>query len=270
MGAEVRIVLLTSDQRRHRYAAARLAGSLDLAGLVVEPKSAGPGTPAAGESNDEDAAVVRRHFEERDEVEERLLGDPGLPDVERLDVPAGGINEGAVAAWLPELRPDLLVLYGTGIVREPLLSAWPGRIVNLHLGLSPYYRGSGTNFWPLVRRQPECVGATIHLAVPRVDAGPILAQVRPDARVSDRCHELGTRTLMRGLDELPRVLRLYRDGGLEPVPQQAGRGEVFRNRDFHAGAVREMWTGFDSGMMAEYLDQVDLRRKAYPVVEVPS
>lgn len=261
----MRVVLLTSDQRRHRYAARSLAQSLDLVGVVSEPKPAAAGAPAPEPG--EEADVVRRHFRERDEAEERLLGEPAFPAVERLEVPTGEINGEAVFRWVSERRPDLLLLYGTRIVKDPLLAAWPGRIVNLHLGLSPYYRGSGTNFWPLVRRQPECVGATIHLAVRQVDAGPILAQVRPDAQVSDRCHELGTRTLMRGLAELPRVLRLYAEGRLQPAAQDLARGQVFRNRDFHAGAVREMWQHFDTGMMAEYLDQAAQRRAAYPIVE---
>lgn len=265
----MRIVLLTSDQRRHRYAAWSLAQSLDLAGIVCEPKPTSAGAPAP-ELAGEEAEIVRRHFRERDEVESRLLGEPTFPSVERLEVPAGEINGDAVFRWVSERRPSLLVLYGTRIVKDPLLAAWPGRIVNLHLGLSPYYRGSGTNFWPLVRRQPECVGATIHLAVREVDAGPVLAQVRPAAQKSDRCHELGTRTLMRGLADLPGVLRLYAGGELEPVAQDLARGQVFRNRDFHADAVREMWEHFDTGMMAEYLDLVGQRRAAYPIVEVPA
>ena len=262
----MRILLLTSDQRRHRYAAWSLAQDLDLAGIVSEPKPAGVAAPVP-EATSEEEAIVRRHFRERDEAEARLLGEPAFPAVPRLEVPAGAINDEAVFRWVSERQPDLLVLYGTRIVKDPLLAAWPGRIVNLHLGLSPCYRGSGTNFWPLVRRRPECVGATIHLAACQVDAGPILAQVRPDARESDRCHELGTRTLMRGLAALPGALRLYAGGELEPVAQDLSRGQVFRSRDFHAGAVREMWGHFDTGMMAEYLADAERRRAACPIVE---
>ena len=250
----MRVVLLTSDQRRHRYAARSLAETLDLVGIVSEPK------PASVPSQDTEDDVVRRHFRERDEAERRMLGEPDFPDVERLAVPGGEINSGAVFRWVEERRPDLLVLYGTRIVKAPLLSAYPERIVNVHLGLSPYYRGSGTNFWPLVRRQPECVGVTIHLAASKVDAGPILAQVRPDAEASDRCHELGTKALMKGLDALPGALQNH------PVPQDLSQGQVFRNRDFHAGAVLDMWANFDNGMMAEYLSDIDRRCAGFPLV----
>lgn len=251
----MRVVLLTSDQRRHRYAARSLAQTLDLVGIVSEPK------PASVPSQASEDDIVRRHFRERDEAERKMLGEPDFPNVERLPVPGGEINSGAVFRWIEERRPDLLVLYGTRIVKDPLLSAYPERIVNVHLGLSPYYRGSGTNFWPLVHRQPECVGVTIHLAAGKVDAGPILAQVRPEAEASDRCHELGTKALMKGLETLPGVLRNL------PVPQDLSQGQVFRNRDFHAGAVLGMWANFDNGMMAEYLSDIDRRRAGFPLVE---
>ncbi|MFP5284410.1 MAG: hypothetical protein ACLGI9_01585, partial [Thermoanaerobaculia bacterium] len=85
----MRIVLLTSDQRRHRYAAWSLAQGLELAGIVSEPKPAAAGAPAPQPG--EDAEIVRRHFRERDEAEARLLGEPGFPAVDRLEVPTGGI-----------------------------------------------------------------------------------------------------------------------------------------------------------------------------------
>ena len=76
-------------------------------------------------------------------------------------------------------RPDVVLVFGTGILREPLLSAFDGRIINIHLGLSPYYRGAGTNFWPLVNREPEYVGATIHYLDAGIDTGPIISHARP-------------------------------------------------------------------------------------------
>jgi methionyl-tRNA formyltransferase len=160
------------------------------------------------------------------------------------------------------------VLYGTSIIKPPLLDAYAGRVVNLHLGLSPYYRGSGTNFWPLVNREPECVGATIHVASEKADAGGVLAQVRPDAEPADVAREVGTKTIRAALGVLPAVLSLYLRGALRPRPQDLSKGRVYRARDFGAGAVRAMWRHFETGMMEEYLADAEARRRAFPVVEL--
>src|SRR5690606_30668863 len=159
----------------------------------------------------------------------------------------GGINDPDVLEWVGAAAPDLIVLYGTSLVRAPLLDTFAGRIVNLHLGLSPYYRGTATNFWALVHREPECVGATLHLAAPRVDAGGILEQVRPACLRGDRAHELGTRALMAATAVLPAVLERYAAGRLEPVPQDLSHGLVFRRRDFTADAVRRLWPPLETG-----------------------
>ncbi|MCP4660810.1 MAG: hypothetical protein GY856_35860 [bacterium] len=262
-----RTLLLTSDQRRHLFAAGRLAAATDLVGIVSEAKSS---AVSAEPADPDDREVVRRHFRERDEAERLLLGEPdAFPDVPVLRLASGEVNQPAPYQWVKERAPEVLVLYGTSIIKPPLLTDYTGRLVNIHLGLSPYYRGSATNFWPLVHRRPECVGATVHLAVAKVDAGPILAQVRPPARAEDRAHELGTKTLMGALEVLPQLVAGYLAGTIEPTAQDLSSGRALRNRDFNAAAVRSMWEHFATGMMAEYLADADERRRRFPIVEVP-
>ena len=84
-----------------------------------------------------------------------------------------GTNSLEVFEFLSTYAPDLVFLFGSAIVRPPLLDHFAGRMINMHLGLSPYYRGSATNFWPLVDGLPECVGVTVHHATAEVDGGAI-------------------------------------------------------------------------------------------------
>lgn len=262
-----RVVLITGDERRHRYVAARLAEHLDVVGVVHETKV--PIAPAREGPTSEDQRIVQQHLSERDSVERQLLGDVtcGL-SMPTLHVGAGESNSPQVFDWLEAQSPDFVVLYGSSIIRDPLLAAYGGRMINLHLGLSPYYRGSATNFWPLVNREPECVGATLHLAVPRVDAGPILAQVRPQATDEDRAHSLGTKALIAAAALLPRVLKEFSTGRIFPVPQDLSQGRVYRRSDFTADAVRALWHNLDSGMMHQYVTHRAQRCAAYPIREL--
>ncbi len=260
-----RIVLLTGGERRHRHVARELHRSIGLAGVVNEEKAnpvpAGPTPPG-------DLDVLRHHLAEREETEAQLLGEPDVPaGVPHLAVSHGEINGPDVLEWIRVAAPDLLVLYGTSLVRAPLLDTFDGRIINLHLGLSPYYRGTATNFWALVHREPECVGATLHLAAPRVDAGGILEQVRPACLRGDRAHELGTRALMAAATVLPAVLERYAAGRLDPVPQDLSHGVVFRRRDFTADAVRRLWRQLETGMIDEFLASRDERLARRPIVQ---
>jgi folate-dependent phosphoribosylglycinamide formyltransferase PurN len=239
---------------------------MELVGIVAEAKSTTVSSPPA--PNDEDRLVIERHFAERDRVERSLLGaDIGFSGPDCFDVPSGGINGTAVLEFLNVRNPDFIVVYGTGLIKAPMLKAFEGRMINIHLGLSPYYRGAGTNFWPLVKGEPECVGATIHVLVDRVDAGPVLVQVRPSASAADRAHELGTKALKKAVTVLPSILRSLSIGDIAASHQDLSQGRVCRLRDFTAQAVRTMWRNFDTGMMAEYCKDGEARRRRFPICE---
>jgi methionyl-tRNA formyltransferase len=266
MRTERRVVLMTGNQRRHRWVAATLARETNLVGIVSEAKLPVVRKPEALPASD--LETIERHLAERDEVERRLLGEiEYFPDTAVRALPRGETNSPETFEWVRRLAPEVIVLYGTGIIRPPLLDHYADNMINVHLGLSPYYRGSGTNFWPLVYREPECVGATIHLAVQDVDAGGILAQVRPDVVVTDRAHELGTRTIMAAFIRLPEIVERYIAGEIQPQAQDLSLGRVFKRKDFNADAVRTMWRNFDDGMMAAYLSDVEGRRAQFPIID---
>ena len=54
------------------------------------------------------------------------------------------------------------------------------KAINIHMGLSPFYRGSSCNFWALNDKNPEYVGSTIHYLSKGLDSGNIIAHCLPD------------------------------------------------------------------------------------------
>ena len=72
----------------------------------------------------------------------------------------GEINDEQVVRQIKDLNPDLLVCYGSSLITSDLLEIYNKRFLNVHLGLSPSYRGSGTNAWLLINNEPHMVGAT--------------------------------------------------------------------------------------------------------------
>jgi methionyl-tRNA formyltransferase len=263
-----RAILLTANQLRHAYIAAELANRLELVGVISEAKAPLLEATADGERAQADREVLIQHLDERRRAEEYYFGAtsdlPAADSLLRID--HGTLNTAVVYEWIQLRKPDVLLLFGSSILREPLLSAYPDRIVNMHLGLSPYYRGSGTNFWPLVNNQPECVGVTIHLASSAVDAGPILCQGRPTPTIGDNAHTLGCKAIVKGASLLASAVVSYLDGRLRPVAQTGG-GRVYRRRDFSAAAVRQMWQHFHNGMIESYLSAADQRRARYPIID---
>lgn len=261
----VPFVSITANELRHRWLVAHLAADprLDLRGVVCEQKGPRPegGSAPANE-------IIASHFRGRDEAERRFFGDaPAFEDlgVPVNRVPRGASNDPAVAQWVDDLRPERLSLFGCSIIREPLLATYEDRTINLHLGLSPYYRGAGTNFWPLVNGEPECVGATIHIATLKVDAGPILVQRRPEMTASDGPHEVGFNALIAGASALRDAVAQHAEGVRAGEPQQ-GVGRLYKNADFGADAVVRMREQFANGMVKNYLQDKERRDGRFPIV----
>ncbi|MCG2590823.1 formyl transferase [Rhodohalobacter sulfatireducens] len=261
------MLLITSNKLRHKYVANKIASQLDLTAIISEEKAAS--TTPSREKNNRETKIIQKHFDERSSTEKKLLGqvDSFPKSIEIQKVERGQSNSENVLEWIQSQKPNVILLYGSGIIKAPLLDYYKNRIINLHLGLSPYYRGSGTNFWPLVDGNPECVGATIHIATPDVDAGGILSQVRPrEICRSDRAHDLGTKTIITGSDMLCKVVPFYMKNKLQPVKQDLNKGKVFKRKDFNAGAVKKMWQNLESGMIEDYIKNKQKRDSKYPIV----
>jgi len=70
------------------------------------------------------------------------------------------------------IKPDLIILGGTGIVKEELLAIPSVGTINCHPGILPRYRGCTCVEWAIYEDEP--VGATCHFVTKEIDAGDIL------------------------------------------------------------------------------------------------
>lgn len=77
------------------------------------------------------------------------------------------------------------------ILEKPMFDAFPGRVLNTHPSLLPSFRGAHA-VEDALAHGVKVTGCTVHLAVPEVDAGPILAQEAVpvlDGDTADGLHE---------------------------------------------------------------------------------
>jgi len=250
-----RAIVLTSTLRRHQYVANILARRLDVVQVFQEEKSFEPMKYAG---SDQEAAIIERHFAARDASEEAYFAGHDTVQAPSRRLPRGGPNLPEAIAAMRSCAPDVVLVFGTGLLKQPLIDAFAGSILNIHLGLSPYYRGAGTNFWPLVNGEPEYCGATIHFLDAGVDTGPIIAHVRPDIRHGDGPHDIGNKTIVAAAAALADAALAHVQAPLDGVPQQ-GDGRLYRRADFSAAAVERLYQNFEDGMIDRYLAERDAR-----------
>ncbi len=267
MSETQRWAIVTSDHVRHRYFANALSAHPQVKALVVEPKSRNPANNHR--SSSEDALLLAEYFGKRDASERSILSEgqnwnPVRPLL-RFEAAKGSVNEPDLVSQLVAAGINHCIVFGASWLKDPWLKAFPDRLFNLHLGLSPYYRGVGTNFWPLHDGRPEYVGATVHLLDEGIDSGPILFQVRPRPSDGDDAHSLGNKTIAKATQALRD--RLQTLPSMTKVPQQHGEGQQsFRSKDFDANALRHLIRRLDSGMMTEYVRDLERRATAVSLI----
>lgn len=162
------------------------------------------------------------------------------------------------------LRPDFIALFGTAILKPIWLNAFKDRIINLHLDLSPFYRGSATLFWPFVNKELEFLGTTIHIAVEKVDAGSILARIQPNLSVGDDYYSITNRLIYDSIKRMPQVILSFLNGEISPTPQENVRNSrLCKKADFNEQALRTMDEFVGNGLTKDCIEKIMISRCHY-------
>jgi methionyl-tRNA formyltransferase len=174
------------------------------------------------------------------------------------------INDEIVVNQVKALSPDFIALFGTPILKPIWINAFKNRIINLHLGLSPFYRGSATLFWPFFYRELVFLGTTIHIAVDQVDAGSILARIQPDFYIEDDYYSITNRLIHDSIRRMPQIITSYLKGEISPTQQEKISGSrLCKKADFNEQALRTVNEFFQDEFNKDYIDKVMLSRCQY-------
>jgi methionyl-tRNA formyltransferase len=175
-------------------------------------------------------------------------GEPRLDHPELLrEVPH--INHPEVVKLARELKPDLICVFGTSLIRGELLKEGRLGIINLHGGLSPEYRGADCTFWALYNGEPEKVGCTLHYIDAGIDTGRLIAHISPEVRDGDSELILFWRAVKDSAEVYAEaVARLAQ--GEQLGRAQPGKGRLYQVRDRGLRHESALAARLASGMMA--------------------
>lgn len=174
--APFRIAVLASGRGSNLQALLNAIAAGPLPARVVGVFSDKPASGAialAREAGIANVALRPRDFADRDAHDEALFS--------------------AVAA----VQPDLIVCAGyLRIISAASVRRFEGRMINIHPSLLPKYPGLDTHARVLAAGDAEH-GASVHVVVPELDAGPLLSQVRIPVLAGDDAASLAARLLPR-------------------------------------------------------------------------
>jgi len=233
------ITVFTGNQPRHTALIEALASIADRVYAVHECNTVFPGEV---EDFFRKSDVMRTYFERVIAAERKVFGQPRFTsdNVTQLAIKMGDLNRLPMDILTPALSSDIYVVFGASFIKSPLCEHLVAhRAYNIHMGTSPYYRGSSTNFWALYDGRPDYVGATIHMLTTGLDSGPMLYHAFPPTAATDP-FVLGMQAVKAAHTSLVERLRTGELPAMEPIPQDKSlRLRYTRNADFTDDVARE-------------------------------
>jgi len=173
------VTVFTSNRPRHLALIETLAGIADELFAVQECTTMFPGRVQDFYNK---SRIMQRYFSHVLEAEHTVFGPPRFAprNARQMPIRMGDLNLMDLEDLGPALESDAYIVFGASYIKGPLADYLVQRqAINIHMGVSPYYRGSSTNFWALYDGRPEYVGATIHRLTSGLDSGPILLHAFP-------------------------------------------------------------------------------------------
>jgi methionyl-tRNA formyltransferase len=249
----MRVAWIGGTHPRHLYYINAVHRRFPLVGALVDQRENLIPQPPDGIAEHDRQNFVR-HFATRAEAEERYFGPQSLPECDTRRVTPEEMNGPASAEFLRRLRPDVVLVFGSGLVKPPLADSLPEHTINLHLGLSPRYRGAATLFWPFYFLEPPYAGTTFHYIVAEPDAGEIIHQVVPDLAPEDGIHDVACKAVVASAGAAVTLLKVFERDGAWKRHRQRATGKNFLASDFKPEHLRVIYDVYQDGMVREFFE----------------
>ena len=172
----MKITLFTTNKNRHNYLINLLSKISDELFVVQECgtifSGIVPGHYPASET-------MKEYFEQVNDAQSKLFGNSYVnsssKNIKLLPILSGDLNKCSLTFLSDFLKSDIYVVFGSSYIKRELVDYLvKQKAINIHMGVSPYYRGTDCNFWALYDNNPHLAGATIHMLSKGLDSGPML------------------------------------------------------------------------------------------------
>jgi len=247
----MKIIILTSNELRHKFFANSLSLKSDDVLIISEYKQTNSENIKSNTTNQ-----IDEHFKLRRKTEEIFFPNNSSFIKESLSIPYKDLRREDIFQKIKEFKPDIIFIYGSSIIKEPLLSfTTTVPTFNLHLGISPYYRGSGTNFWPFVNEELEYVGSTILYINSGIDTGNIICHTRPKIELGDDVHSIGCKVIESSVQSLLEIMKMIQKGNkpISTLQWSIDNEKYYKNSDFNEEILLKYKNNLKNGLIRKYI-----------------
>ncbi len=207
---------------------------------------------------DSDKKLFVKHFQNRNKVEREIYGDLKPENIYKkfktIYITSNDLNTSKMAKEVEEFNADFSFIFGVNLILDPVISKLPKDKINLHLGLSPWYKGGATLYYPFYNLQPQFCGCTFHQITKKADAGEIIHQCVPKLEYGDKIHDVGAKCVLKAVEDLPLIFNHWLRERKFEGSKQTTSGKNWISKDFHPAQLRVIYELFNDDIVDRYLN----------------
>ena len=256
-----KIVILTSTELRHKYFRVFLS---QQNGIRVLKTFSEDGWTLKKQLIDAKSNLKEEHLNLRNKSEISLLKkycDETKDNSNNFKCKKDYLSTENCLKEIKTINPDLIVVYGTSLLAGDILNEYSNKIINVHLGLSPYYRGSGSNYFPFVNNEPEYAGATFMFLDKGIDTGNIIHQIRPEINLNDDYYKISAKFIIKMTTVYTQIIKNFDKVKIKKLKRDKIISHLYKRKDFSDESLKKLRLNFKNGLLSEYLKEKKIEIK---------
>ncbi len=179
----------------------------------------------------------RKFRKAQDEADKIDILFPGKQSIQyESDIPtikAPSINDDSVYDYVKSIKPDIICVCGTSVIKPHIFSLAKIGAINIHVGITPEYRCAKPIEWALFNKDFENVGVTVHFIDEDVDTGEIIYQETIPVERGDSIGKIYAKCKIRGAEMMLSALeQIRKEGRIDSWRKQGVPGRKYISHEF--------------------------------------
>lgn len=162
-------------------------------------------------------------------IQSNNRNDTEIPDQNLTYI--NSVNDGFSIELIKTSNPHYIFVNGTRIISKQVIDSINLPLINIHVGITPKYRGVHGGYWALYNNEPELFGTTLHLIDSGVDTGQIIGQVIGKITEKDSFSTYPIIQYCLGLNLIDRHIEAIKVNQYEPAVSLTQESQLF----YHPG-----------------------------------
>jgi len=248
-------LIITSTSLRHKFFALNILKYINNSVVIFEKRD------RINYYKVENKGLMKAHFDNLFKTEKKYFNKfikentSFLKSRTKFIIDKNDINSERVVNKIQEINPKCIVLYSVSIIKDKLINLYQRRLFNVHAGLSPFYRGTATNIWPIIEGKPEYIGMTIHHIDKGIDSGGLILQGRPLLVSNDNSHTMACKNTVLVSKLMIKVVEEFNKNSVVPNKKQIlSKGKQYFFNDFNVQTVEKLNNLLYQNIIDDYIN----------------